>query len=139
MSSATPPPIPAVPPEAPRAFATGCLGLALFVLGIAAVVRALGIVIPTESDEGLGPLVTPTIFALGCTAVGLRPRQLGFRGKLQGREVPTGFVDVLRFVILGAGAIVPAVVAMTTESYLPFAVALIPLAAMAFLFPRKRA
>ena len=136
--SSPPPALPAVPPEAPRAFATGCLGLALFVLAVAAVVRAFGIVIPTESDEGLGPLVTPIIFASGCTVVAMRPRQLAFRGALQGRDVPKGFVDVLRFVILGAGAIVPAVVAMTTDSYLPFAIALVPLAAMAYLFPRTR-
>ena len=136
--SSRPPELPAIPPEAPRAFAVGCLGLALLVLAVAAVLRARGIVIEAESDEGLGPLVTPIVFALGCTAIAARPRQWAFRGALQGRALPAGFIDILRAVILGCGAIVPAVTAMTTTSWLPFAAAAVPLAALAMVFRGKR-
>lgn len=111
----------------------------MLVLAAAAILRARGIVIRTESDEGLGPLVTPIVFALGCTAIAARPRQWAFRGALQGRALPAGFIDILRAVILGSGAIVPAVTAMTTTSWLPFAAALVPLTALAVLFARKRA
>ena len=95
-------------------------------------------IIPADDGDTLLPELSPILFALGCTYFAARPRTLVVGKRAGGHAIPAGFLKIVRYVILGCGAVVPAVVAMTTPSYWPLAAALVPIAAMVAWFPKKR-
>ncbi len=79
-------------------------------------------------------VLSSTLFGLGCTFFAARTRERVLRGA---SGLPRGMVTIARFVILGCGAIVPAIILIEATSWWPLLGAVVPLAAMAAWFPGR--
>ena len=124
--------MPEIPPAQPRAFAIGCLVLPALVLAATVALRLSGAVSADDPEN----VLSSTLFGLGCTFFAARTRQRVLRGA---DRIPRGMVTIVRYVVLGCGAIVPAVILIDATSWWPLLGAVVPLGAMVAWFPRRTA